>query len=104
MIDNNSGTYSPDPMILPDLRDLLDYNFPGFGIFALSYQDPELEKSREACRAYALEHRGVSQDELQPHASSGENTLSHQASIQITSVENAGKRAYDSVSNELSSN
>ncbi|KII89529.1 hypothetical protein PLICRDRAFT_160880 [Plicaturopsis crispa FD-325 SS-3] len=78
VIDNNSGTYSPDPALLPDLKALLEYNFPGFDILAMSHEDPELGKSTDACRKYALEHRGVHQEEFQPHKTSEtEETLSH---------------------------
>ncbi|KAJ7815750.1 C2-domain-containing protein [Mycena olivaceomarginata] len=45
VVDNNSGTYSPDKTLLPKLKALLD---------------------REACRAYALNHRGVKKEDLQP--------------------------------------
>lgn len=75
VIDNNSGTYSPDKKMLPVLQALLEHNFPGFAIFALDREDEELVKSREACRAYALKHRGVKQEDLQPHAVEGEVTL-----------------------------
>ncbi|EMD34186.1 hypothetical protein CERSUDRAFT_38115, partial [Gelatoporia subvermispora B] len=61
--------------MLQALRALLEFNFPGFKIVALDHGDPELKQSREACRAYALSKRGVSQDELQPHAKEGEETL-----------------------------
>ncbi|THG96956.1 hypothetical protein EW145_g7687 [Phellinidium pouzarii] len=81
VIDNNSGTYSPDAMLLPDLKALLEYNFPGFNIYALDRQDPALEESREACRAYALKYRGVRQNELQPHIEEGEETLQHRAAV-----------------------
>ncbi|KAH7911118.1 hypothetical protein BJ138DRAFT_1007282 [Hygrophoropsis aurantiaca] len=80
VIDNNSGTYSPDPSLLPDLKALLEYNFPGFTVVALDHDDPELKKSTDACREYALTKRGVKENELQPHASIGEETLWHQAS------------------------
>ena len=79
VIDNNSGTYSPDPLMLPDLKELLEYNFPGFTIHAWDRNDPRLISSREACRAYALEHRGVRQEELQPHVAEGQETLSQTA-------------------------
>lgn len=80
VIDNNSGTYAPDKAMLPALQELLEYNFPGFKIFALHHEDEELVSSREACRAYALKYRGVGADELQPHAAAGEVTLSEQVS------------------------
>ncbi|KAI9069421.1 hypothetical protein FKP32DRAFT_1586810 [Trametes sanguinea] len=89
VIDNNSGTYSPDPMMLPDLKELLQYNFPGFTIHALDRNDPRLIHSREACRAYALDKRGVRQEDLQPHARPGEQTLSHTAQEQGGSGEEA---------------
>jgi hypothetical protein len=79
VIDNNSGTYSPDKTMLPDLKELLEYNFPGFTIHAWDREDPRLVESREACRAYALEKRGVRQEELQPHVAEGDQTLAEQA-------------------------
>lgn len=81
VVDNNSGTYSPDPKLLPNLKALLEYNFPGLKIIALDYNDPELERSREACRAYALNNRGVKKEDLQPHATEGEETLQHHALV-----------------------
>ncbi|KAF8919820.1 C2-domain-containing protein [Mucidula mucida] len=83
VIDNNSGTYSPDPMMLPQLKELLEYNFPGLKVYALSHEDPALSESREACRAYAMKCRGIAQDELQPHAAAGEVTLLHQVSAKV---------------------
>ncbi|OCH85368.1 C2-domain-containing protein [Obba rivulosa] len=80
VIDNNSGTYSPDKGMLPALRALLEFNFPGFNVVALDHEDAQLKQSREACRAYALSKRGVSQDELEPHAQAGEETLMHRLS------------------------
>ncbi|RDB19426.1 hypothetical protein Hypma_013524 [Hypsizygus marmoreus] len=97
VIDNNSGTYAPDKMLLPELRELLEYNFPGFGIYAWDHEDPKLKESRETCRAYALKYRGVGQDELQPHAVDGEETLLQHATVHAQNVERAGKRVYDSV-------
>jgi len=79
VIDNNSGTYSPDKSLLPQLKALLEYNFPGFAIFAMDHSDPELKKSTHACRAFALSKRGIKEEELQPHTAKGEVTLSHQA-------------------------
>jgi hypothetical protein len=76
VIDNNSGTYSPDKAALPLLKQLLEENFPGFRIIALDFGDPELKKSTDACRAYATSKRGVKEEELQPHTANGEVTLS----------------------------
>lgn len=84
VLDNNSGTYAPDPMMLAELKELFEYNFPEFQIWTFDFNDPRLAQSRDACRAYALAKRGVSQDELQPHAHvPGEETLSHRASVQM---------------------
>ena len=76
VIDNNSGTYGPDPMMLPALKACMEYNFPGFNIVALDFNDPALKESTDACRTYAMNIRGVHQLELQPHKQSdGEVTL-----------------------------
>lgn len=81
VIDNNSGTYAPDRMLLPELRELLEYNFPGFKIFAWDREDPKLKESVDACRDYAVKFRGVGSDELQPTAGEGEETLMHRVSL-----------------------
>jgi hypothetical protein len=75
VVDNNSGTYAPDPKMLPALKALLEFNFPGFKIVTMDYHDHELEESGESCRAYVLKYRGVQQSELQPHAYDGEQAL-----------------------------
>ncbi len=77
VFDNNSGTYAPDKALLPELQALLARNFPGVGIVTLDRSDDALGSSREACREYALKFRGVKQEELQPHAEEGVETLSH---------------------------
>ncbi|KAF5393056.1 hypothetical protein D9757_001188 [Collybiopsis confluens] len=79
LIDNNSGTYSPDKAVLPTLQALLEYNFPGFGVKALDREDEELKKSVEACRKYALNYRGVQANHLQPHLEEGEESLMQHA-------------------------
>ncbi|KAE9404834.1 hypothetical protein BT96DRAFT_916518 [Gymnopus androsaceus JB14] len=75
LIDNNSGTYSPDKGMLPTLQALLEHNFPGFGVRALDREDEELTKSVHACRDYALKYRGVQAKHLQPHLAEGEESL-----------------------------
>ncbi|TFK68631.1 hypothetical protein BDN72DRAFT_858264 [Pluteus cervinus] len=98
VIDNNSGTYSPDPMLLPNLKELLEYNFPGFGVVALDFKNPALAESRDACRAYALKYRGVQQEELQPTAKAGEVTLSNEARDPAAAMANAGRAIRDTLS------
>jgi hypothetical protein len=89
VVDNNSGTYSPDKKLLPQLKALLEYNFSGVTVYALDREDPELEKSREACRAYALNKRGIKKEELQPQRQGEEETLADRASsISLEELEN----------------
>jgi len=66
VIDNNSGTFAPDKALLPQLKQLLEYNFPGFTIHAFDREDPRLEDSVKACSEYSMKYRGVGKDELQP--------------------------------------
>ena len=80
VIDNNSGTYGPDPMMLPALKACMEYNFPGFKIIALDFNDPALKESVDACRTYATNKRGVLNEELQPHTHNGEITLLQEVS------------------------
>ncbi|KAJ7765668.1 hypothetical protein B0H16DRAFT_1454236 [Mycena metata] len=80
VVDNNSGTYSPDKTLLPKLKALLEYNFSGVTVYALDREDPALTESREACRAYALQHRGIKKEELQPQRQGEEETLAARAS------------------------
>jgi len=80
VIDNNSGTYSPDKAMLPQVKKLIEHNFPGFTVYALDHGDPELKKSTDATRAYAKEKRGIKEEEFQPHTAEGEVTLSHMGS------------------------
>ncbi|KAF7777747.1 hypothetical protein Agabi119p4_3819 [Agaricus bisporus var. burnettii] len=81
VIDNNSGTYAPDKALLPQLKELMEFNFPGFGICAWDREDERLKESVEDCREYAVKYRGVGKDELQPTADAGEVTLMAQATM-----------------------
>ncbi|KAG6808254.1 hypothetical protein H0H92_004726 [Tricholoma furcatifolium] len=92
VIDNNSGTYAPDKTLLPQLRELLEFNFPGFNIYAWDREDPNLQESREACRNYALKHRGVNTDELEPHILSGEETLFHQVCANVQQLGESSRK------------
>ncbi|KAG8888775.1 hypothetical protein FRB98_006787 [Tulasnella sp. 332] len=53
VIDNNSGTYAPDKRLLPNLKALLEFNFPGLRVVALEHEDPALKLSKEALAKYA---------------------------------------------------
>ncbi|PFH53526.1 hypothetical protein AMATHDRAFT_54686 [Amanita thiersii Skay4041] len=77
VIDNNSGTYAPDVAMLPALKELLEFNFPGLGVIGLDRENPTLVESREGCRNYAVTIRGVRAEELQPRLGEGEETLMH---------------------------
>jgi hypothetical protein len=65
--------------VIQNLQACLEHNFPGFTILALDREDPALIESREACRAYATQRRGISPDEMQPHAQDGVESLAHMA-------------------------
>jgi hypothetical protein len=92
VVDNNSGTYAPDKMMLPTVQECLEYNFGcglaernskgerGFRVVVYDREDERLTESREACREYAVKTRGVSQDDLEPHVDDGEVTLNQTAS------------------------
>ncbi|KAI6027200.1 hypothetical protein EDC04DRAFT_2718308 [Pisolithus marmoratus] len=79
VFDNNSGTYAPDAGLLPKVKEIMEFNFPGLNAVVHSHDEATLKESVEACRAYALSKRGVTEHELQPHVVEGEETLSHQA-------------------------
>ena len=82
VLDNNSGTYAPDAAFLPCLKELVEYNFPGMRVVVMDQADPELAKSTEACRQYAVRGREEGQKELQPHThQEGEKTLNERAAV-----------------------
>jgi hypothetical protein len=87
VFDNNSGTYAPDKKLLPRVKELLEYNFPGFTVIALDREDPLLEESREACREFALKFRAEMKKELQPHPQQDEETLNHRATVHRISLD-----------------
>ena len=45
VFDNGSGTYSPDPELLTNLKELLTFNFPGLNIVTYDFNDPRLKSS-----------------------------------------------------------
>ncbi|KAL4145409.1 hypothetical protein PRNP1_013080 [Phytophthora ramorum] len=54
LIDNNSGTYAPPKEELPQLKTLLETNFPGISVDVHDRSDPELkEKRKEILDAWA---------------------------------------------------
>ncbi|KAI1103878.1 hypothetical protein F4804DRAFT_342173 [Jackrogersella minutella] len=48
IIDNDSGTYRPDKSVLPDLKKLLEHNFPGLDIVTLGCDDPKDQELKKA--------------------------------------------------------
>ena len=42
-LDNNSGTYAPPASLLPALRDLFAFNFPGLDVQYIDAADPQLK-------------------------------------------------------------
>lgn len=80
VVDNNSGTYSPNKDDLVRVQMVLEYNLPGITVRTLDREDPELKESVNACRDYALKYRGTQKQELQPHKQfEGEKTMQEMA-------------------------
>lgn len=95
VVDNNSGTYAPDKMMLPTVQECLAYNFGcetkprnkagerGFKVVVYDREDERLKESVDACRSYAVNVRGVRHEDLQPHVDEGEVTLEGAASPKL---------------------
>ncbi|CAN8105732.1 unnamed protein product [Discula destructiva] len=80
VVDNNSGTYSPNKDDLVRTQMVFEYNLPGIAVRALDREDPALKESVAACREYALKFRGTQRHELQPHVQvEGEKTMQQMA-------------------------
>ncbi|KIJ91613.1 hypothetical protein K443DRAFT_685875, partial [Laccaria amethystina LaAM-08-1] len=77
MIDNNSVTYAPEKILLPEVKQLFEFNFPGLVVHGLDRED---ERLVESSRADALKWSGVKTDELQPHVKEGEVTMRRRVS------------------------
>jgi len=60
------GRFAPDQTLLPQLKQLLEFNFPGLTIHTLDQGDQSLKDSVQACREYSMKYRGMDRDELQP--------------------------------------
>jgi len=60
------GRFAPDQTLLPQLKQLLEFNFPGLTIHVLDKGDQNLKDSVQAYREYSMKYRGMDRDELQP--------------------------------------
>jgi len=58
VFDNWSGTYSPHLSLLPNLKSLLEFNFPGLNVVVFDYKDPLLHESMDDLKAATINHRG----------------------------------------------
>lgn len=65
VFDNGSGTYSPDPSLLKNLKELLTFNFPGLNIVTYDYDDPRLKTSMEELKEAVKHYSHVSSTTIQ---------------------------------------
>eukprot|EP01012_Entosiphon_sulcatum_P002228 TRINITY_DN10445_c0_g1_i1.p1 TRINITY_DN10445_c0_g1~~TRINITY_DN10445_c0_g1_i1.p1 ORF type:complete len:316 (-),score=47.80 TRINITY_DN10445_c0_g1_i1:133-1080(-) len=51
VIDNDSGTYAPDPQDLPKVSEVLQHTFPGLVVYACQRDDPYVKGLKERIKA-----------------------------------------------------
>ena len=79
VIDNNSGTYSPDKAMLPKLKEFMEFNFPGLHVVVHDHGDSDLKQSEAILHQYAKDRRGIQETEFTAHPKMGETTLINMA-------------------------
>lgn len=52
VINNSSGTYKPDKTFFPNLKQLLEYNFPGLSVECLDTEDDKLKQYEKEIKEY----------------------------------------------------
>lgn len=61
VFDNWSGTYAPSPLLLNNLKELLEFNFPGLNIVTYDFRDPLIKESMEQLKIAAEKNKKPSQ-------------------------------------------
>ena len=56
VFDNWSGTYAPSLTLLDNLRDLLEFNFPGLTVLAYDFKNPLVKESMEQLKSAVEKH------------------------------------------------
>ena len=69
VIDNESGTYAPNPDLLVNLKELLLFNFPGLNVVTYDYKDPKLKESLEQLKIASEKYKHITPtiDQLVSH-------------------------------------
>jgi hypothetical protein len=60
VFDNWSGTYAPSLNLLKNLKELLEFNFPGLNVVVYDYKDPLLKESMDNLKNAETQVRGNS--------------------------------------------